>query len=340
METKSFFYIFFGVFALYFLSFQYSTAQITNDGADITASDIEISVSPEIPGPNENIEVSLASFLVNLDNSRISWYLDGSLKKEGSGEKKFNLTTGGLGTKQTIKAIVRDLYNASNQFEKIIIIEPSGLDVLWQTTDTYAPPFYKGKILPSLESNIKIVAIPNRKGQTTSSQKNLTYSWKRNQNNIANASGFGKQVFSFKNDYLNDFEKIEIVAREPSQNYISSSKKEIPMFSPMILFYRISENIGVDFSTALGDGVSVDSKNSILILAEPFFITPKNKNDAVLKYNWRVNNLPIGEPDYKPLISVRGDGGSGSSTIELEVKNISRLFQNAKRIIRINVLGN
>ncbi len=326
--------IFFALFS-FFVFYGNATAQ---NIAAIDDNDISISMNPEVPEENQEVKISLSSFLVNLDNTQIEWRIDGKIERSGTGLKELLTTTGPLGKKTTVTAKIVDI-STGIQIEKTVTIEPSSIDILWETVDGYTNSLYKGKILPTRESLLEITAIPNRKNQTTTSQKNLTFSWKRNFDNVPNSSGFSKQSFSFRNDPLKQVEKIEVRATDSTGAYVSSAKTDLLFYNPIILFYQKKDGLGIDLWNALNDGVSV-GQNDFNLIAEPFFITPKNKNDPTLKYTWKVNGTTIETPPYKSFIIVRGDGGSGLSNIQLEVSNLGKIFQKATRSLNISVLGN
>jgi len=165
----------------------------------VTDQDVAITVSPEIPGPNENVTITLSSFSVNLNDTKITWSVGGSSVSSGQGKTTFSFTSGPVGTRTTIDiAIIFSDINV--RVEKRIIIEPSDLDLLWEAPESYTPPFYKGKALPSQEGIIQVAAMPARKNTSIGSQKNLSYTWKRNDKTQQQASGVGKQVFAFKQD--------------------------------------------------------------------------------------------------------------------------------------------
>jgi len=303
-----------------------------------SADDISVETSPEIPEANTSLEITLSSFAMDLDNTKIEWFVDGKSIRSGVGLKNHKITTGDVGHKQIIKIHITDT-SKDLDFTKELIIEPSGLDLLWEVEDAYINNFYKGKKLPSRESTIKLVAIPNRKNQTASSQKSLIYSWKKNYDNIPEGSGFGKQSFKFKNDLLKTSENIGVTAREGSSFYLSFQEVDFTFFSPIVLFYQKKDGIGIDFWNALNNGFSIGTQD-FSIIAEPFFITSKDKNDSLLKYVWKVNGTTIQTPEYKSYITIRGDGGNGTSTVDLDISNLGKLFQQAKRTLTISVFGN
>ncbi|MEI6494591.1 MAG: hypothetical protein WCO03_00830, partial [bacterium] len=51
-------------------------------------------IKPANPGPNENVSISLVSFEANLDQSNITWKVNGKEERSGVGERNFNFRTG------------------------------------------------------------------------------------------------------------------------------------------------------------------------------------------------------------------------------------------------------
>jgi len=61
---------------------------------------------------------------------------------------------------EQINRSISIILDSTHRIDKEIVIEPAQLDILWESTDSYVPPFYEGKALPSIESTIKVVALP------------------------------------------------------------------------------------------------------------------------------------------------------------------------------------
>src|SRR3989344_8042891 len=156
----------------------------------ISPSAINVSIAPQNPAPNENVTITLSSFAANLDIVTISWIVNGKTALSGIGIKSFSTTVGGVGTEVRVAA---KIMLPDGQIDKNIILRPSVLALLWQANDSYVPPFYKGKALPSSGTEIKVVAMPEiRVGATTANPKTLSYDWKKNYSNSPADSGYGK----------------------------------------------------------------------------------------------------------------------------------------------------
>ena len=63
-------------------------------GTESNGNAVSLSVSPEHPNPNQKVTIKALSFQVNLDNTIISWSVDGVVKLSGMGKKEFSFTTG------------------------------------------------------------------------------------------------------------------------------------------------------------------------------------------------------------------------------------------------------
>ena len=145
---------------------------------DVQNSDISIKVSPENPRPFSATTISLTSFSTDLNKANIEWRSGGKLVLSGTGKTKYIFTTGGPNTVTSFD--INIIPEGASAINKMLTINPSDIDLLWEAMDSYTPPFYKGKALPSTESQIKIVAYPNTSGLSNTNQKNISYTWKNN----------------------------------------------------------------------------------------------------------------------------------------------------------------
>jgi len=176
-----------GVFVLFFIPL------LASANLNGTSEDIILKTNPQIPVPNKIISLNLSSYLTDLGTSEIAWYKNGVFQSKGSGKRSFSFVVGGLGSSNTITAVI--LTQGGKTFTKRIVFRPAEVDLLWESNST-VPPFYEGKALASKQSVIKIVAVPNiidLNGKKISS-KNLVYRWKKDWQVLGSLSGFGKNV--------------------------------------------------------------------------------------------------------------------------------------------------
>ena len=218
------------LFATFLLSGTVANAQ--------SSSNIFISVVPPYPDPNENISVSLNSYLYNLDSVSISWSVNGKIITSGIGKKSFFTTAPDAGKEATVSATITLPDGITMEIKTVI--KPSVMILLWQSNDdSYTPPFYKGKALPTPDSEVKVVAMPEiRTGSGLIDSKNMTYAWKKDYTNNVDGSGYGKNFFLFTNDYLENSNNISVTASTLDQKYSNQAYINIGTTEPKILFYK------------------------------------------------------------------------------------------------------
>lgn len=302
-----------------------------------TSSDILVNVAPENPAPNENTSITLNSYANNLDSVLISWSIDGKTALSGIGKKIFSLNAPAAGSETSVVATIA---LPDGSIDKTIIIRPNVMVLLWQANDSYTPPFYKGKAMPTAESSVKVVAMPEIKSGSGSglqnvSPKNMTYAWKKDYNNDQTGSGYGRNSFVYTNDYLDDLNNISVVASTIDQNSSSSSNIDIGTTPPKIVFYKNDPTLGTLWEQALSDGHTIQGDE--IIEAAPYFISPGDIRIPALTWDWSINDSPIDVNGLnKNLLPVKTQAGaSGTSKIKLEINNIYKIFENVSKEISV-----
>lgn len=298
------------------------------------SADILVSVSPENPNPNENVNITLKSYVNNLDSVQISWSIDGRNPSSGIGRKSFSLKAPNAGAETNVTAAVS---LPDGVVEKKIIIRPAAMVLLFQAKNSYTPPFYKGKALPSPDSLVKVVTLPEvRSGSGLVNPKNMTYFWKEDYNNNQDGSGYGKNSFTYVNDYLEDSNNISVTASTVDQKYSLSASLDIGMTNPKILFYKNDARLGTIWEQALGDSHKITG--SEVIEAVPYFISQNSLRTPVLTWDWFINDNLANTVNFRknllPIMAQKGT--SGTSRIRLEINNKEKLFESASREITVS----
>ncbi|MFA5840927.1 MAG: hypothetical protein WC847_01480 [Candidatus Paceibacterota bacterium] len=289
----------------------------------VSPSSILVNISPENPAPKENVTITLSSYAANLDSVLILWSVDGQNTLSGVGKKSLSLDAPGSGleTRVVVKISLPD-----GIIEKNILIRPSSMVLLWQAEDSYVPPFYKGKAMPSAESSVKIVAMPEAKsGSLLVNPKHMTYYWKQDYTNNVEGSGYGKNSFTFVNDYLDSSNNISVVASTTDEKYSSQANIDIATYQPKILFYKNNYNMGTLWENALYNGYKIYGDG--IIEASPYFISPGDIRVPLLNWTWSINDFQIDiTGPKKNVFPVQVQPGvSGRSTIKLSIENIYKI---------------
>lgn len=300
----------------------------------VSASSILVNISPENPAPNENVTISLSSYAGDLNSVLISWSQDDKNVLSGVGEKSYSLNAPVSGGETVIRALIA---MPDGEIEKVMTIRPASVLLLWQATDSYVPPFYKGKALPTPDSEIKIVAMPEIKDSTgIVNPKNIVYTWKQDYNNMQDASGYNKSSFSYINDYLENSSTISVIASTIDQKFSSSASIDVGTSDVKMLFYKNDANLGTIWDQALYDGYIITGDT--IIEAAPYFISPKNINIPILSWVWSINDNSIDVTGFKKnMLPLQIQAGtSGTSKIGLSIENKYRIFGTASGEININ----
>jgi hypothetical protein len=299
----------------------------------ISPNSIAVDVTPENYLPNENVDITLSSFSANLDTVLITWFVNGRNTFSGVGKKSFSINSGtsGSNTNVLVKMSFPD-----GEIQKTISIRPNVMAVLWQANDSYVPPFYKGKAMPTIESEIKVVAMPEIKvaGKIVDS-KNLNYSWRKDYGNEQEASGYGKNSFNYTGDYLDPSNYIEVNASTADGQYLSSANINITAGSPELSFYKIDSTMGTIWEKTVEDGYII--KNGEIIIAIPYFISPKQIETPILTWNWFINDTLVNiEETAKNMIPLKVEEGSyGTSKLRLRIDSSSKIFQTVDKEVEL-----
>jgi len=301
--------------------------------ATASPANILVSTAPQNPAPYENTTINLKSFAYNLDSVLITWSVDGKNMSSGIGKKSFSINAPAAGAEINVVATL-DLPDGIIQTK--IIIKPSVMVLLWQANDSYVPPFYKGKALPTPDSELKIVAMPEiRTSAGLVDSRNMTYAWKKDYTNNVNGSGYGRNAFLFINDYLEDSNTVSVVASTIDQKYSSSASVNIGTKQPKILFYKNDNVLGTMWQNSLSDTYRI--KGPEVIEAVPYFISPKEIDNPTLVWNWFINNDQVSLQGFKKnLMPLQAqEGTSGTSPLKLEIENRYKIFGTASKEINI-----
>ena len=289
--------------------------------AQFSSADIVLSMTPELPGPEQNVAASISSFSVPLSRSKIAWYLDGKLKDSGTDKKSFSFTSPKTGTTLTLSVVVT--LPEGGVIERTFSVTPRELDLLWEASDSYVPPFYKGKALPAAEALIKVVAMPSA---GTNAPSDLIYSWERGNRAMPDDSGHGRQSFTFRNSYNYTNEAIKVDARTVNNSYVAERQTTITMESPRIILYEKDRDAGILYNQAFTGGFSVSAKD-LMLVAEPYFFSPAQASTTESLYTWLVDDTEVRPLGKKNELIIPNTGKEASVFISIE--SIAKLFQEA-----------
>lgn len=305
--------------ALLFLPFLFVTAQTKT---------LNVSYSPTYPEVGALVTVSLSGIGVDLSQSPIAWYKDGKLDKRATGMRTYTFNIEEKGN--TIRAVVEE---GQTPISQTVIINPSSMDLLWEVPGGYAPPFYRGKIMPVKSSSVRIVAIP----QITNNSGNVfppetfSFGWRKDGSNEPGKSGSGQDAFSYMPQVLDQSNEIEVLATGNSRSL--SKRVVVPLGTPDIQFYEYSRTAGPFYNKALLNNQTIRNR-TFGVTAEPFFAFTNNINNPSLVTEFKLNRAVI-KTDIKNVAILEAQRNVSSFDISFSVDNASALLQSASKSIKL-----
>ena len=304
----------------------------THADIQIVSSDITVTTNPPNPSPNTSTTITLGSYATDLNKASITWQSNGQTVLSGIGDITYSFTTGNVGVSKSFSVSITPAGSAT-PIIKNISVQPSDMDVLWEATDSYAPPFYEGKALPSSEAGLRVVALPN----TTTSAKNMVYDWKLNYDAVQDASGYGKNSYSFNNSSVNSVENVDVAVSSVNNTYSEEGSVSIPIIKPQILFYQGSQTDGIIYENALSNSFTMPkTDNEMTVVAEPYFLSLKG-NASDFTYAWQINGADTDTPANPRELTVQPSSRGGYATISLSIESISKLLQTATQSLTFNL---
>ncbi len=313
------------IFTLLFIAlFGWHTTVFAQNVKKVEDADISAQVTPETPGASTQVTVTLQSYVTDLDRAYMSWQKNGKQQIYGYGKKQLSFTSGALGETTTITVSIKTV--TGEIVNKRIVVNPAEVELLWEGADSYTPPFYRGRALPGPEGLVRVVALPQiHQGDSILDSSDYIFTWKRQDQILESASGFGKNAFVFQKDYLNPNETIDVLAQNNSTGSLARATLSVQAFQPQILFYEKNPLLGIQFQNALADGFKVQFSDKTIV-AIPYFISPKNPTAQELSYEWSINGASIPVPATKNVLTIRRGTQSGTALIKLHITNIRKLF--------------
>lgn len=296
---------------------------------NVLSSYLDVKIYPQLPEPGVSVRITIESYLADLYKANISWFINGEIVERGTGRTIFVFKNGPSGELTTVS--VHIVTNTGEVVDRDFYFTPIGVATMWEA-DTYTPPFYKGKALLVPQAIVKIVAMPDASDPISAS--NLSYTWKRNSDIDASASGYRKNSYSFVGPKPLTNTKITLNVSSIDDSMGSESQIYLPQVRPLVLFYEKDPLLGVLYNKPIGSDFTLDKKE-LSISAEPYFFSNERGEAQSLKYIWSVNGSAV--KNYGRFITLRNEAGAkGTSVVSLAMRGVDKTFQSANKEVRVN----
>lgn len=285
---------------------------------------ISLSISPEHPTPGSTVHVTAVGSSIDLSLSNTTWTVDGTPVETGEGITEIDVPLGTLGKGVTIGFNAdSNIFSGSAQ----ITVVPTQVDLLWEA-DSYTPPFYSGKALPSAGSALRLQAIARfmRPDGSIVPSNSIKYTWKKDGRVIGSVSGKGKASVSIPAPSLYGSSIYSVEAISADNLYTGSASTRISSIEPKIALYEDHPLFGLMYWNPIGTRMNI-SESEMGFVAIPYFIPTSNIKDRQLTYNWVINNTPITPDETEPnKIIINADNSSGSAAVQLGITHMTNFF--------------
>lgn len=289
--------------------------------------------TPENPGPNESVSITVESYLTDLNKATLRWVLNGKTMLSGVGKTSFDFQNGSTGSRTNLTIYITT--STGESIQKSLSWSPLGVSVLWEAS-TYTPPFYRGKALASPESHIRAVAIPdNTKAQDALGAGNLAYAWEEDGTGSTASSGYRKNSFRFSAPIPFGTKNLNVVVSSLDDSFKSEKGFTLPVTNPFILFYENLPLLGTWYNNPLASTINL-GKKELSVSAEPYFFSKEESDDTpTLSYSWLVNDSPV--KSFTRNIILRNDNATkGDSVVSLSMSDTQKTFQASTNSLNIH----
>jgi hypothetical protein len=305
---------------------------IQNVEAQFTiGSSANVTVSPELPRPGELVTMEATSLRSNIDKAFFTWSVNGKVIEKGIGKKIFQFQNSKSGiTKVSVAITMED----GEEIEKNYNFSGAAVDLVWKA-NTYVPPFYKGRALPSYQSDVTVIALPTlyeTNGSYLSPDK-LLYKWEKDGYVID--SGYGKSSIIVEGQMIERPSAITVLVTSFNGQIQARGELTITKQSPEIIFYENNPLYGTLFNHALEKNATINSRE-IGLTAYPYFFSAFTSTDPSFSYSWTMNGSPLVTDSPTPTVTFKTPGTTGQSNIGLRVTNTLRELQFSDKSLIVN----
>lgn len=297
--------------------------------ASAFGGNLSVSLSPQYPQPGQIVRLRANGGSLDLDNSAIIWRAGGKIIAQGTGVTSSDVTAGALGSETDIELDVET--PDGTVISAQATLAPTELDVL-VGSDSYVPPFYLGRSMPSAGTNLVLQAVARfkRTDGTLIPDSSITYTWRRNNEAMAGVSGRGKAAALVSAPHLFASDTITVDAVSSDGTRAGRASVLVPTADPVLDLYEDHPLYGTLYNRALGASAFIP-ESEMTFVGVPYFAQTFSPTSRSLSYEWRVNNAKITPSVSAPNeITINAQNSSGRADISLEVTHATNFYLDMK----------
>lgn len=203
---------------------------------------------------------------------------------EGVGRITFETSAGKVGKSVIVRVNVKnDIFEEGRD----TIITPNTTFILYEGVDSYVPPFYKGRSLPSKEGTVRMGAISFENSEISDFQnKKNNYEWTINEKEPLSKEGENKIINKTTVSFVENNLNVKVRKSDNFGKKISDSFNTIFVQDIDPVIYK------TDPKALVKKEISINEKgNDFYLWVEPFFFTGESRYDKNLVYNWTIDGI-------------------------------------------------
>lgn len=298
---------------------------ITTQTLAQSMAEISLSTIPADPTPGTSVRIEAQSYGADLDQSNITWRYNGKVIDGGIGRKSITITAPASGAVGTLTMTATGA--GFDSTTATLVLRPASIDLLWEAADSYTPPFYKGKALPSTNSLIRVTSIPS-----ASAPKQLVYTWSRNNSVLGSSSGFGKSSLLFRNSELEPSESISVEAS--SGAFTGTASVVIVPGDPSVVAYQKDEGY-IDYANGASSAVNT-GQDGLVLRFEPYFFSAPLSLARSLSFTISENDIDVTNEGVQNELYLSAPEGRGSALFMVGINTVTYTLQQLLRPFTIN----
>ncbi|MDA8611259.1 hypothetical protein N9L18_00110 [Candidatus Pacebacteria bacterium] len=294
--------------------------------------------TPSVPTPGETVEIKIESLSTDLKRATVTWTLNGIVQKQGSGEVNYSFVAPNAGQQATVRINV--LKEDGKQLNEEFILAPADIDLIYES-ETYTPPFYKGRSIYSHQSDVKIVAVPNLvSGGIKSGPENIIYTWEKDGVVLQDLSGLGEDTIVFPGRILSRPFSVTVTAEVTNSNIKAKSSIVITPFNPKLIVYESGPLQGNRFDKPIVSTKDFEGEE-LWLTAVPYFFSVNEKDSVLLDYTWLENDKLFSDQSAASRVILENieRASSGRGAITVGVSHVDNILQSGRIDFGINVIG-
>lgn len=279
----------------------------------------EVVISPLFPVPGSTFTASLSDYAVGNSGGGVTWRFDGVLQPSLTNQRTITVTAPDVGKRLVIEA--RSVTAEGVAVSGSSTIRPHYVDLIVEP-QTRTPTFYKGRALPTTESQVNVTAIVNAGAIPPA---DLIYRWSVDGGVLFGGPVRGQSQVSFAMPI--GIANLTLEVERAGEGTLGRRSVTLLPSEPTLRFYEVSPLYGLRTRPTQTLGII---GNSTTVRAEPYFLDLRTYNAPDIAV-WEINNATANGGSANPYdITLVRNGSGGEALVDFHVRSRLNVVQGVR----------